>query len=136
MPIKAGGREDFIIDRNGERIAIKVGDKKSRFWTRNYEELSQWEEKRGEAEERRLLYVGMTRARDFLVLPVLLGEGEKRTEKKDTPKSSFLEYLQPYLSEPDKVPFGKWNKDMMFYDTNKLELKPEEMTSFPVSVKS
>jgi len=126
---KAGGREDFIIDRNGERIAVKVGDQKSHFWTRNYEELSQWEEKRGEAEERRLLYVGMTRARDFLVLPVFWVK-EKKDGKKEVPKSSFLNYLQPYLNEPDKVPFGKWDQDMMFYDTNKLELKPGEMTPF------
>jgi ATP-dependent exoDNAse (exonuclease V) beta subunit len=126
---EGGGREDFIIDRNGERIAIKIGDQKSRFWTRNYEELSQWEEKRGEAEERRLLYVGMTRARDFLVLPVFWVK-EKKDGKKDIPRSSFLNYLQPYLSEPDKVPFGKWDKEMMFFDTHKLELKPGEETPF------
>jgi len=126
---QAGGREDFIIDRNGERIAVKVGDQKSHFWTRNYEELRQWEEKRGEAEERRLLYVGMTRARDFLVLPVFWVK-EKKGGKKEVPESSFLNYLQPYLSEPDKVRFGKWDQGMMFYDTNKLELKPEEMSPF------
>ena len=132
---KSGGREDFIIDRSGERIAIKAGDQKSNFWTRNYEELSQWEEKRGEAEEGRLLYVGMTRARDFLVLPVFWVK-EKKDGKKDIPGSSFLKYLQPYLSEPDKVPFGKWDKEMMFYDTNNLELKPEEMTPFrfPINI--
>jgi len=129
LAYKAGGREDFIIDRNGERIAIKVGPKDSGFQTANYEELSQWEEKRGEAEERRLLYVGMTRARDFLVLPVFWVK-EKKDGKKEVPDSSFLNYLQPYLNEPDKVPFGKWDKEMMFYDTNKLELKPKEMTPF------
>ena len=125
---KAGGREDFIIDRNGERIAIKVGDKKSRFWTRNYEEMSEWEEKRGEAEERRVLYVGMTRARDFLVLPIYWVK-EKKGEKQ-VPEGSYLGYVQPYLTVPDKVSFGKWNEDMMFYDTNKLELKPEETPPF------
>ena len=125
---KAGGREDFIIDRNGERIAIKVGDKKNRFWTRNYEEMSEWEEKRGEAEERRVLYVGMTRARDFLVLPINWVKEKKR--EKQVPEESYLGYVQPYLTVPDKVSFGKWNEDMMFYDTNKLELKPEETPPF------
>jgi len=125
---KGGGREDFIIDRNGDRIAIKVGAKDKGFQTRNYEELSDWEEKRGEAEERRLLYVGMTRARDFLVLPVYWVK-EKKGEK-EAPEGSFLYYLQPYLSAPDKVAFGKWNEDMMAYDTNKLELEPGESAPF------
>ena len=113
---------------NGERIAIKVGDKKNGFWTRNYEEMSEWEEKRGEAEERRVLYVGMTRARDFLVLPVYWVK-EKKGEKQ-VPEESFLGYVQPYLTVPDKVSFGKWNEDMMVYDTNKLELEPGETAPF------
>jgi len=125
---KPPGRENFIIDRNGERIAIKVGSKDSGFQTANYEDLSQWEEKRGEAEERRLLYVGMTRARDFLVLPINWVK-EKKGEKQ-VPEESFLGYVQPYLTVPDKVSFGKWNEDMMFYDTNKLELEPEERPPF------
>jgi len=125
---KGGGREDFIIDRDGERIAIKVGAKERGFQTRNYEELSDWEEKRGEAEEQRLLYVGMTRARDFLVLPVYWVK-EKKGEK-EVRVGSFLGHLQPYLSAPDKASFGKWNEDMMAYDTNKLELEPEETAPF------
>jgi len=126
---KGNKGEDFIIDRSGGRIASKIGSQDDRFWTRNYEALSQWEEKRGEAEERRLLYVGMTRARDFLVLPVFWVK-EKKDGKKDIPGGSFLKYLQPYLSEPDNVPFGKWDKEMMFYDTNTLELKPGEDHAF------
>ena len=81
-----------------------------------------------EAEERRLLYVGMTRARDFLVLPVYWVK-EKKGEKQ-VPKGSFLGYLKPYLAVPDKVSFGKWNEDMMAYDTNKLELEPGESAPF------
>ncbi|MEI9477434.1 MAG: UvrD-helicase domain-containing protein, partial [Deltaproteobacteria bacterium] len=125
---KPGGREDFIIDRKGERIAIKVGAKDRGFQTRNYEELSDWEEKRGEAEERRLLYVGMTRARDFLVLPVYWVK-EKKEEKKVS-EGSFLGYLHPYLTAPDDVSFGEWNEDMMAYDTNKLQLEPGETAPF------
>lgn len=122
-------RENFIIDRIREQIAIKVGPKDSGFKTANYEELSKWEKKRGEAEERRLLYVAMTRARDYLVLPVYWVK-EKKDGKKEIPKNSFLSYLQPYLNEPDNVSFGKWKEGMMFYDTNKLELRPEGETPF------
>jgi ATP-dependent helicase/nuclease subunit A len=125
---KGGRRDDFIIDRNGERIAIKVGDKKNRLWTRNYEEMSEWEERRGDAEERRVLYVGMTRARDFLVLPVYWVKEKKG--QKEVPKQSYLGYVQPYLTVPNKISLGKWNEDMMFYDTDKLELEPEETAPF------
>ena len=125
---KATGRENFIIDRQGESVAIKVGRKEDRLWTRNFEAMNEWEENRGEAEERRLLYVGMTRARDFLVLPVYWVK-EKKGEK-EIPEGSFLYYLKPYLIEPEKVPFGEWNEDMMFYDTRKLELEPGETTPF------
>jgi len=125
---KASGREDFIIDRNGERIAIKVGNKKNSFWTRNYEEMSEWEEKRGEAEERRVLYVGMTRARDFLVLP--MNWVKEKKGQKQVPEESYLGYVQPYLTVPDKVSIEKWSEGMMFYDTNKLGLEPEETAPF------
>ena len=50
--------------------------------------------------------------------------------EKQVPEESYLGYVQPYLTVPDKVSFGKWNEDMMFYDTNKLELKPEETPPF------
>ncbi len=130
---KGNKGEDFIIDRKEGRIAIKVGDQKNRFWTRNYEELRDWEEKRGEAEERRLLYVAMTRARDFLVLPVFWVK-EKKDGKKEIPAGSFMGYLQPYLSEPEGVPFGKRDQEMMFYDTNQLNLAPEEGGPFQYPV--
>jgi len=125
---KPVGRENFIIDRKGQRIAVKVGRKEDRLWTRNFEAMNEWEEMRGEAEEKRLLYVGMTRARDFLILPVYWVK-EKNGEK-EVPEGSFLYCLKPYLVEPGRIPFGKWNEDMMFYDTNKLELEPGETTPF------
>ena len=125
---KPVGRENFIIDRKGQRIAVKVGRKQDWLRTRNFEAMNEWEEMRGKAEEKRLLYVGMTRARDFLILPVYWVK-EKNGEK-EVPEGSFLYCLKPYLVEPGRIPFGKWNEDMMFYDTNKLELEPGETTPF------
>ncbi len=129
--------EDFIIDRKGGRIAIKIGNKEDFLWSRHYEELKEWEEKRGEAEERRLLYVAMTRARDFLVLPVFWVK-EKKDGKKEIPTGSFMGYLQPYLVEPEAVPYGQRNQEMMYYDTNQLDLAPEEGGSFqyPIDIKT
>ncbi|NWG02420.1 MAG: UvrD-helicase domain-containing protein, partial [Syntrophaceae bacterium] len=119
---------DFIVDRKGHRIAIKVGGQDDQFWTRNFEDLSKWEEIRGEAEERRLLYVAMTRARDFSVLP-LYWVKDKNGEPQ-IPEMSFLKYLQDYFPRPGEVPFGQWKDDIMFYDTKKLELQIEGSSAF------
>jgi len=119
---------DFIVDRKGQRIAIKVGSQEDQFWTRNFEDLSEWEEIRGEAEEKRLLYVAMTRAREFSVLP-LYWVKEKNGETQ-VPEASFLKYLQDYFPKPGEVPYGKWDGDFMFYDTKKLELQLEGSFAF------
>lgn len=114
------GRE-FIVDRKGERVAIKVGSKGEKFWTRNYEELSEWEKIRGDAEEKRLLYVAMTRARDFSVLPLYWAKeknGEPYVEEE-----SFLRYVQDYFPKPGEVSFGEWKDDFMAYDTKNLGIQ-------------
>ena len=130
---EAGGHEDFIIDRQARSIAIKVGAETNRFWTSNYEELNQWEERRREAEELRLLYVGMTRAREFLALPVYWVK-EKKNGEKDVPKKSFLEYLEPHLVTPERASFGKWEKEIFFYDTNALDLLKEEAIALRLNI--
>ncbi len=119
---------DFIVDRKGQRIAIKVGRREDKFWTRNFKDLSKWEEIRGEAEEKRLLYVAMTRAREFLVLP-LYWVKEKNGEAQVS-EGSFLKYVQDYFLRPGKVPYGQWEGDFMFYDTKKLELQLERSSAF------
>ena len=42
----------------------------------------------------------------------------------------FLGYLHPYLSAPDEVALGKWNEDIMAYDTKNLQLEPGESAPF------
>ncbi len=126
---KMDRHEHFIVDRSGGRVGVKMGSGKHRFETLNFEGLKQWEDKRSEAEEKRLLYVGMTRARDFLVLPVFWVK-EKRDGRKEVPSGSFLEYLRPYLAEPEDVPYGQKEQGMMFYDTHQLNLTPEEQGPF------
>ncbi len=126
---KREGPEHFIVDRSGGRIGVRMGSERHRFETLHFEELKEWEDRRSEAEEKRLLYVGMTRARDFLVLPVFWVK-EKRDGKKESPSGSFLEYLRPYLAEPKDVPYGQREQGMMFYDTHQLNLTPEEQGPF------
>lgn len=122
------GRE-FIVDRKNQRVAIKVGSKEAKFWTRDYEELSEWERIRGEAEEKRLLYVAMTRARDFSVLPLYWAKeknGEPHVEE-----GSFLRYVQKYFPRPGEVSISEWKDDFMAYDTGSLELKMKGGSAFP-----
>lgn len=126
---KGNDREDLIIDRNGGRIGIKMGSGKHLLQTLNFEELKRWEEQRREAEERRLLYVAMTRARDFLVLPVFWVK-DKKGGGMEIPSKSFMAYLQPYLIDPDRAPYGEIEEGIIFYDTNRLELTPEDQGSF------
>lgn len=126
---KGSDRANLIIDRNGGRIGIKIGSGKHPLQTLNFEELKKWEEQRREAEERRLLYVAMTRARDFLVLPVFWVK-DKKGGAKEIPSESFLGYLPSYLIDPDHVPDGEIEQDIIFYDPNRLNLTPEEEGPF------
>lgn len=114
------GRE-FIVDRKGERVAIKVGSNKDKLRTRHYEDLSEWEKMRGEAEAKRLLYVAMTRARDFSVLPLYWAK-EKNGEPNGE-EGSFLWHVQKFFPKPKEASFGEWKDDVMAYDTKDLELQ-------------
>ena len=120
LAYKGSKGNNFIVDRKGERIAIRVGREEDQFQTNNFEDLNEWEEIRDEAEERRLLYVAMTRAREFIVLPLYWAK-EKNGEV-EVPKGSFMRYVQDYFPRPGQVSFGQWKDDFMAYDTKKLEL--------------
>lgn len=60
----------FRIDRRSGAVEARVGSREGRLETVGYAELQAREAALQEAEERRLLYVACTRARDCLVLPV------------------------------------------------------------------
>lgn len=126
---KWSDRENLIIDRNGGRIGIKTGSGKHLLQTLNFEELKKWEKQRREAEERRLLYVAMTRARDFLVLPVFWVK-DKKGGGKEIYTDSFLGLLHPYLIDPNHAPYGEKEQGIIFYDTNQLSLAPEQQGPF------
>jgi ATP-dependent helicase/nuclease subunit A len=62
-------RDEIIVDRMEERLAFGLGAAGRRLATEGYEELGELERRRQTAELVRLLYVGMTRARDALIVP-------------------------------------------------------------------
>jgi ATP-dependent exoDNAse (exonuclease V) beta subunit len=60
---------EIIVNRAASTMAIKLRGRQD-IKTSEYEEAKEWEKKRTNAEEIRLLYVAMTRARDYLLLPL------------------------------------------------------------------
>jgi ATP-dependent helicase/nuclease subunit A len=64
----------MIVDREEGRLDVGIGSRKERLATLGYEDARALEERRETAERLRLLYVGMTRARDALVIPWFPGE--------------------------------------------------------------
>lgn len=63
-------RRIAVINREQERIDFQVGPRERRFSTPGFAEARQRQEVYEESEERRLLYVATTRARDWLVIPI------------------------------------------------------------------
>lgn len=58
------GNQPLLVDREGGRVEIRLA---AGYQTGGYEGLKNWENRRQEAEERRLFYVAATRAREHLI---------------------------------------------------------------------
>ena len=132
-------RESFIADRRGADIAIQLGGAARGIQTSNFPDLKAYELLRIEAEERRLLYVAMTRPRDMLVLPVYWASTSKRGGELD-PKTgrprekSLLHYLAGSIPMPGEVKPGALMKGMRLYPTSSLNLEPKEPPALRVRV--
>jgi ATP-dependent helicase/nuclease subunit A len=69
-------RDAMIVDRDAKRLGFRIGGNDGGLETSGYEDLWELEKERGSAERLRLLYVGMTRARDALVVPWFVKGGD------------------------------------------------------------
>ena len=67
-------RQIAVVDRDAGRIDFQIGPRDRRFETPGYAAAQARQSVYERAEERRLLYVAATRARDWLVLPVFFTE--------------------------------------------------------------
>lgn len=88
------GSPVFYHQRLNRRLGLQL---KKNYETETYKDMSEREKKFDRAERIRLLYVAMTRARDYLVLP-LMGKVKKKSKPKlgEDPygkKQGFLEFL-------------------------------------------
>jgi ATP-dependent exoDNAse (exonuclease V) beta subunit len=82
------GSKSIIADREGARLEFGIGPSGGRLATSGYEDLRELEKRRGEAEIKRLLYVGLTRARDAVVVPWFT--------KDDEDASGLLRHLEGF----------------------------------------
>ena len=114
---KGEGRERVLLDRARGRLNLNLNWKKTRAW----EAAKTEEEDRAEHEQRRMLYVALTRARDLLVIPAFWSQN---------PQAGFLKYLgeryAPAVAKPEIefVPTDSYDLDKRSRDT--LRLKPAQ----------
>jgi ATP-dependent helicase/nuclease subunit A len=124
--------ETFVVDRRNNEIAIRIGSKKVGLQTMNYDRLSEYEDLRREAEERRLLYVAMTRARDFVVIPAYFATPGEHPKAGDTRPKSLFHYLAPRIQPPGETGAGKIPEGMRLLEGPDLDLEPGEPPTFRV----
>ncbi len=124
--------ETFVVDRRKGEIAIRVGNKQMGIQTTNYERLSDYEDLRREAEERRLLYVAMTRARDFVVIPAYFATPGEYPKAGDTKPKSLFHYLAQKIPQPGETRGAETLKGMRIFEGSSLDLEPKEPPLFRV----
>lgn len=97
---------NVIPDHAARRLHLRVGSQdQGYFETPGYAAAAEIEKQHDAAEQDRLLYVAATRARDHLILPVIIWKGSREKERK--PKG-MLARLAPHLPvpTPDHSPNG------------------------------
>ncbi|MBI2988071.1 MAG: UvrD-helicase domain-containing protein [Deltaproteobacteria bacterium] len=116
-----------IVNRQAGHLEIRLG---SQLATRGWEAAAAQEELREEAEDCRLLYVATTRARDYLVIPLVTGE-----------KKRFLGALWQDLEFSGEIPWGRElhpygdaGPSVRVYDSRKLNVEKKELRPFRISV--
>jgi ATP-dependent helicase/nuclease subunit A len=131
-----GTTERFIVDRKSRQIAIRTGGRDGGLQTQNYRNLDEYENRRLEAEERRLLYVAMTRARDFLVIPAHWTT-KREMDRGGQPKAgSLMSYLADKVPNPDSIDSKMKIDGMLICDTSRLDLEPGRPPAFRLPIAS
>jgi ATP-dependent exoDNAse (exonuclease V) beta subunit len=127
-------RENFIVNRTNKEIGILLGAKTGGIQTTDFDRLSDHEDLRREAEERRLLYVAMTRARDFVIIPAYFVTPREITKEGDPWPGSLLQYLASKIPHPSELEGAAHLNGMHIFDTSTLNLQPGEAPTFRVTL--
>ncbi len=136
LAARSTSREHFIISRRDESVAISIGRSTSGLVTTNWEELSEHEALRSDAEERRLLYVAMTRARDYLVIPYYWMAETEHDRSGSPRRSSFLSYLSDTLSPSGPKHKSSPSVKVISYPTKSLDVSRVAQPAFRMKIDS
>lgn len=119
-----GGPGNVIKDFLGRRIEVKFT---KTIKTSGYDSLAEKEGLIEDAENRRLIYVACTRARDYLIIPLIT------SPEKDMVLSGQYEYFKDKLPSPQEVyennHLGKVVDNCYYIDPCELEMKEREPRS-------
>lgn len=116
--LESGSRKKnrFIVDRVHGRFEFSLGHLKPE----RFEQLKALEEKREDAEERRVFYVAATRAKEKLILPIF---PKKKAE-------GLIAYLEGKIPENERSLRGKEEGGIFFFDESHLNLEAKETHPF------
>lgn len=114
-----------VMNRHEGRLEVRIGSQGSRAATQGWESAGDRERLREKAEDYRLLYVAMTRARDYFVIPFIPGDQKKR----------FLQPLWEGLELAEEVSWGmevrrRSGNSFMVFDSRELDTEKRELRPF------
>ena len=125
-----GRGAEGIVNRQEGSLEARLGNHAVNLATLGWEAGKEKERVREVAENCRLLYVAATRARDYLVVPLIPGD-----------KKKFLAPLWADLGIASEVPFGKdlhpcggQGPTVRVYDSRKLDVEKKELKPFRIGV--
>ncbi len=109
-------KNKFLVDRLHGRFEFMLGDLEPA----SFEQLKELEEKREDAEEKRIFYVAATRAREKLVLPIF----------SKNKAGGIITYLEGRIPENKRDLRGKEEQAIFFFDECSLNLQTKETQPF------
>ena len=121
----AGGQphaESLLVDRAANALHLKLGGGKLPFQSGGFATAQERELLRWKAEEIRLLYVAVTRAKNWFVMPVGWNKGGLDKAQ------GLIQFARPMLPTPEQALPGQVVNGWQCYDTSQLDLKqlPQE----------
>jgi ATP-dependent helicase/nuclease subunit A len=125
----AGGQphpENLLVDRGAGALHLKLGSSKLPFQSTGFATAQERERERWKAEEIRLFYVAVTRAKNWFVMPVGWNKGGLDKAQ------GLIQFARPMLPTLEQAIPGQVVNGWYCYDTRQLSLTRPEQEPFRV----